>query len=52
MKMKAYKSQSNFLILHALKLSNVVLIFDLQEEFPFNESNQTSIQEFLVHLAS
>ena len=33
----AYKLQDNFTILHGLKIFDDVLIFLLQEEFPFNE---------------
>ena len=33
----AYKLQDYFTILHVLKIFDDVLIFRLQEEFPFNE---------------
>ena len=49
---KTYKSQDNFAILDALKMSDNVLILNLQEEIPFNECDQAIIQVFLPHLAS
>jgi hypothetical protein len=44
--------QVNFLILNGLKISDDVLILSLQEEFPFNECDQATIQMILPHLAS
>jgi hypothetical protein len=41
--MEAYILQDNLPILQALQLSDNVLILDLQEELPFNKSNQSSI---------
>jgi len=45
----AYKLQDYFTILHVLKIFDDVLIFRLQEEFPFNECDQTIIQKCLPH---
>jgi hypothetical protein len=35
-----------------LKILDDILIIRLQEEFPFDERDQTIIQKFLPHLAS
>ena len=48
----AYKLQNYFTILHVLKIFDDVLIFRLQEEFPYNECDQIIIQKCLPHLAS
>jgi len=48
----AYKLQDNFSVLHSLKIIDDVLILRLQEEFSFNECDQTIIQKILSHLAS
>jgi len=48
----AYKLQDYFTILHVLKIFDDVLIFRLQEEFPYNECDQTIIQKYLPHLTS
>jgi hypothetical protein len=36
--------QVNFSILNGLEISDDILIFSLQEEFPFNECDQATIQ--------
>ena len=48
----AYKLQDYFTILRVLKIFDDVLIFRLQEEFPYNECDQTIIQKYLPHLTS
>ena len=45
----AYKLQDYFTILRVLKIFDDVLIFCLQEEFTFNECDQTIIQKCLPH---
>ena len=47
-----FSLQFNFSILNGLKIRDDVLILSLEEEFPFNECNQATIQKFLPHLAS
>ena len=46
-KLTNFSLQFNFLILNALKIRDDALILILQEEFPFNESDQATIQKFL-----
>ena len=45
----AYKLQNYFTILHVLKIFDDVLISRLQEEFPFNECDQTIIQKCMPY---
>ena len=48
---KLTKLQDNFAILDALKISDDVLICNLQEEFPLNECDQAIIQVFPCKLS-
>jgi|KBSSwiStaDraftv2_1062776.scaffolds.fasta_scaffold2000813_1 hypothetical protein len=46
-KLTNFSLQFNFSILNGLKIRDDVLILSLQEEFPFNECDQATIQKFL-----
>ena len=46
-KLTNFSLQFNFSILNDLKIRDDVLFLSLQEEFPFNECDQATIQKFL-----